>query len=46
MVAKAQVEIADYQYGFRDEEDYFFKSTKGLNRKRVEDISAMKGEPA
>jgi len=45
-VAKPQVDIGEYQYGFRDEEDYFFKSTKGLNRKRVEDISAQKGEPA
>jgi len=46
MVAKAQVEIADYQYGFRDEEDYFYKSKKGLNKKVVEELSAMKGEPA
>ncbi|HYO29189.1 MAG TPA: Fe-S cluster assembly protein SufB, partial [Thermomicrobiales bacterium] len=46
MVAKAQVDIAEYQYGFRDEEDYFYKSKKGLNRKVVEELSAMKGEPA
>ena len=46
MVAKAQVEIPDYQYGFRDEEDYFYKSKKGLNKKVVEELSAMKGEPA
>ncbi|MDP9363731.1 MAG: Fe-S cluster assembly protein SufB [Chloroflexota bacterium] len=45
MVAKAQVEIADYQYGFRDEEDYVFKSKRGLTREVVEEISAMKGEP-
>ncbi len=45
MVAKAQVEIADYQYGFRDEEDYVFKSKRGLTRQVVEEISAMKGEP-
>jgi Fe-S cluster assembly protein SufB len=45
MVAKAQVEIGDYQYGFRDEEDYVFKSKRGLNRQVVEEISSMKGEP-
>jgi Fe-S cluster assembly protein SufB len=45
MVAKAQVEIADYQYGFRDEEDYVYKSKRGLNRRVVEDISSMKDEP-
>jgi len=45
MVAKAQVDIGEYQYGFRDEEDYVFKSERGLNRKIVEDISAMKNEP-
>ncbi|MEZ4505740.1 MAG: Fe-S cluster assembly protein SufB [Thermomicrobiales bacterium] len=41
----AQVEIADYQYGFRDEEDYVFKSEKGLTRDTVIQISKMKGEP-
>jgi len=45
MVAKAQVDIAEYQYGFRDEEDYVYKSKRGLNRKVVEDISSMKDEP-
>ena len=33
---KAQVEIADYQYGFRDEEDYVFKSERGLTREVVD----------
>ncbi|MBX3070925.1 MAG: Fe-S cluster assembly protein SufB [Thermomicrobiales bacterium] len=42
---KPQVEIAEYQYGFRDEEDYFFKSERGLNREVVESISRMKQEP-
>jgi Fe-S cluster assembly protein SufB len=42
---KPQVEIGEYQYGFRDEEDYFFKSEKGLSREVVESISRMKGEP-
>src|SRR5918999_2438856 len=46
MVAKAQVDIGEYQYGFRDTEDYFFKSKRGLDRETVEKISRMKGEPA
>src|SRR3954451_1610139 len=41
----AQVEIADYQYGFRDEEDYVYKSERGLDRAKVEQISRMKSEP-
>ncbi|HEU0165619.1 MAG TPA: Fe-S cluster assembly protein SufB, partial [Thermomicrobiales bacterium] len=45
MVAKAQVDIGDYKYGFHDEEDYVFKSKKGLTRKVVEEISYMKNEP-
>ena len=45
MVAKAQVDIGEYQYGFRDEEDYVFKSGRGLTRATVEEISAMKDEP-
>ena len=44
-VPKPQVEIADYQYGFRDEEDYFFKGERGLSREVVEGISRMKNEP-
>src|SRR5215204_3455002 len=42
---KPQVDIGEYQYGFRDEEDYFFKSKKGLSKEVVEEISSMKGEP-
>ncbi len=42
---KPQVDISDYKYGFRDEEDYVFKSKKGVNREIVEEISRMKGEP-
>ncbi len=41
----AQVEIADYQFGFHDEEDYFFKSERGLTRETVINISKMKDEP-
>ena len=36
----AQVDIADYQYGFHDKEDYVFKSERGLTREeRGRDIS-------
>jgi len=45
MVAAPQVDIGEYQYGFRDEEDYVFKSGRGLTRATVEEISAMKNEP-
>jgi Fe-S cluster assembly protein SufB len=41
----AQVDIGEYKYGFRDEEDYVFKSKRGLTREVVEEISKMKGEP-
>ena len=37
MVAKPQIDIGEYQYGFRDEEDYVFKSGKGLSRQVVEE---------
>ena len=40
-----QIDLGEYKYGFRDEEDYVFKSGKGLTRATVEEISAMKGEP-
>ena len=38
---------SDYaeRYGFRDPENYVFKSEKGLTREIVEQISLMKGEP-
>src|SRR3954471_7280355 len=42
---KAQVEIADYQVGFHDKEDYVYKSERGLDKAKVEQISKMKGEP-
>ncbi|MDQ3695314.1 MAG: Fe-S cluster assembly protein SufB [Chloroflexota bacterium] len=45
MVAKPQIDIGEYQYGFRDVEDYVFKSKRGLTREVVEEISAMKDEP-
>lgn len=42
---RPDIDLGEYQYGFRDEEDYFFKSEKGLSREVVENISKMKGEP-
>ena len=39
MVAKPQVDIGEYQYGFRDEEDYVFKSGRGADpRHRRRDL--------
>ncbi|MBN8658848.1 MAG: Fe-S cluster assembly protein SufB [Candidatus Obscuribacter phosphatis] len=35
----------DYKYGFRDEEDYVFKSGRGLTKEIVTKISQMKKEP-
>jgi Fe-S cluster assembly protein SufB len=40
-----ELEIGQYKYGFRDEEDYVYKAEKGLNQERVRSISEMKGEP-
>jgi len=37
--------IGEYKYGFKDPENYVFKSGRGLNREIVEQISYMKGEP-
>jgi Fe-S cluster assembly protein SufB len=38
--------VEDYRHGFHDtEENYVFKSGKGLTREMVERISAMKDEP-
>jgi len=42
---KAQVDIGEYQYGFHDKEDYVYKSERGLDRAKVEQISKMKNEP-
>ena len=39
-------DIGQYKYGFHDRDDnYTFKSQKGLSREVVEQISHMKGEP-
>src|SRR5512135_2388346 len=39
-------DVGQYKYGFHDRDDnYTFKSQKGLNREVVENISRMKDEP-
>ncbi len=43
--AKLLEGIGEYQFGFKDPENYVFKSSKGLNREVVELISSMKAEP-
>jgi Fe-S cluster assembly protein SufB len=35
----------NYRYGFRDPEDYVFKTKKGLSKEVIEEISWMKMEP-
>lgn len=42
---RPDIDIGEYQYGFHDTEQPFFKSEKGLSREIVESISKMKGEP-
>ncbi|MFN8535486.1 MAG: Fe-S cluster assembly protein SufB [Dehalococcoidia bacterium] len=37
---------SEYKYGFHDEEDYVFKSGRGLSEEIVGKISEMKNEPA
>lgn len=37
--------LSEYRYGFQDPDTSVFKSSKGLSREVVEQISAMKGEP-
>jgi Fe-S cluster assembly protein SufB len=47
MVAEKEMlqDFGEYQYGFRDVEDYVYKSERGLDREKVAQISKMKGEP-
>jgi Fe-S cluster assembly protein SufB len=42
---KPQIEFDYTKYGFRDEENYAYKSGKGLNEEVVRTLSKMKGEP-
>jgi Fe-S cluster assembly protein SufB len=37
--------IGQYKFGFSDPETYVFKSSRGLSKEIVEQISVMKGEP-
>lgn len=46
MTQKAQLAPKDYKYGFHDEANNVFDSGKGLTKRIVEEMSAMKGEPA
>jgi Fe-S cluster assembly protein SufB len=41
----AALDLDTYKYGFKDPETYVFKAEKGLSKKVVEQISAMKQEP-
>jgi len=45
MVSQPRDIVGEYKYGFRDPENYVFKSDKGLTREIVESISAFKNEP-
>lgn len=46
-MAKRQLDLSyEYKYGFRDAENYAFKSKRGLSKEIVAQISEMKGEPA
>jgi Fe-S cluster assembly protein SufB len=38
-------QLGDYKYGFKDPENYVFKSRKGLDAEIVRQISSMKDEP-
>ncbi|MCB4756199.1 MAG: Fe-S cluster assembly protein SufB [Elusimicrobia bacterium] len=46
MTNKPELTPKDYQYGFHDDYKSVFTAEKGLTRRLVEDISAMKKEPA
>jgi Fe-S cluster assembly protein SufB len=41
----AQLGLDEYKYGFRDKEEYTYKSRKGLDEEIVREISERKGEP-
>ncbi|MEW8977916.1 MAG: Fe-S cluster assembly protein SufB [Symbiobacterium sp.] len=45
MVSQPYEIVGEYKYGFRDPENYVFKSDKGLTREIVESISRFKNEP-
>jgi Fe-S cluster assembly protein SufB len=39
------IDLERYKWGFREPEKYVYKARKGLDRRVVEEISALKGEP-
>jgi Fe-S cluster assembly protein SufB len=41
----AALDLDTYKYGFKDPDQYVFKAEKGLSKRVVEQISAMKEEP-
>jgi Fe-S cluster assembly protein SufB len=41
----AALNLDEYKYGFRDEENYVYKSRKGLDEEIVREISSQKDEP-
>ncbi len=43
--AVAQLGLDEYKFGFKDPENYLFKSRKGLDEDIVREISRQKGEP-
>ncbi len=45
MVAELNLDFDYAKYGFREEENYIYKSPKGLNEQVVRELSAMKNEP-
>ena len=45
MAKKSQLAEKKYLYGFHDDVENVFTSGRGLTRKLIEEISAMKGEP-
>lgn len=40
------LDLDNYKYGFRDPEEFVFRSKKGLSKEVVEEISSIKDEPA
>lgn len=45
MSTALDMNLDDYKYGFREEENYVYKAEKGLNEDVVRKISEMKNEP-
>ena len=41
-----ELDLGEYKYGFRNKEEYVFKSGKGLTREIIEEMTKMKKEPS